>query len=431
MDYTQTLINRVLTNTISAIRNFEEDSIKFSLFEWKLNGSGFELELVNDGIQDFFYFLLNCKNSEKYPIVKENDDIEEHEYINLVDNFIADVKISVLNDALNNLIDHFRLKRERKKYPNIVEELFFSFDSFEKQIKEYSLSFEFLDTEDLINEVNVNRDDIHFTVPKILFPWYAFALMFTHQHLSSKKIKLVKTKYLPLKWTRSEYPNEEVLFINGQKSFQAFINFLKVNHSSVSAKYNRSLNLYLFNETTNLYDIYNIVDAFREGQGYMTDQSFIADSIDDMNKNERYKKKQKIFDGASKLAKLNNLGVKTLLINDYYSGTLFENEEVWTTFNQIFDNCKNTLVNFIKEKYIPTLQKSLENVPKRVLIDFTIYRLFSEEEPFIDFFINIVEGGLSVYSPSSDDDIEMHLYEAYAYAYKGFYKGKNSKTRKK
>ncbi|WP_445478308.1 hypothetical protein ACULLL_18870 [Lysinibacillus irui] len=427
MDYAQSLINRVLTNTISAIRGFEEDSIKFPLFEWKLNSSGFELEIVNEGIQSFFYLLLDCQNYEKYPFIKENDGIEEHEYISLVDNFIADVKMSVLNDALNNMIDHFRLKRESKKYPDIVKELFFSYDSFEKQIKEYSLSFDFLNTEDLINEINVNRDTIHLKVPKILFPWYAFALMFTHQNLS-RKINIVKTKYLPLKFTKSNYPNEEGIFIDGQKSFQAFINSLIVNHSSIKANYNRSLNLYSFNETTNLYDIYNVVETFRTESGYMEYQ--LADSIDDMDKYARYEKKQKIFARVGKLAKLNNLGVKTILINDYYSETLFENKVVWTTFNQIFDHCKNTLVNVIRERYIPIFQEPLEHVPKEILIDFAIYRIFSEEEPFEELVDNILEVGLPVYLPSSEDDIEMHLYEAYAYAYKGFYKGRNSTTKK-
>lgn len=428
MDYTQSVINRVLTNTISVIRSFEEDSIKFPLFEWKLNSSGFELEIVNDGIQNFFYLLLDCQNYEKYPFIKENDDIEEHEYISLVDNFIADVKMSVLNDALNNLIDHFRLKREPKKYPNIVKELFFSFDSFEKQIKEYSLSFDFLNTEDLINEINVNRETIHLKVPKILFPWYAFALMFTHKDLTIDEINIVKTRYLPLKSSKSDYPNEKDLFINGQKSFQAFINSLIVNRSNVVDQYNRSLNLYLFNETTNLYDIYNVVNTFREESGYMQFLPFLVDSIDDMNKYERFNRKQKIFEEAGKLAKLNNLGVKTLLLDNYDSETLFGNEEVWTTFNQIFDHCKNTLVNVIKERYIPIFQEPLENVPKEILIDFAIYRLFSKEEPFEELIENILEEGLPVYSPSKDD-IEMHLYEAYAYAYKGFYEGKNSKPK--
>ncbi|MGE8003563.1 hypothetical protein [Lysinibacillus sp. NPDC093216] len=430
MNEAESIINKVLSNTISAIKNFEEDSIKFPLFEWKLDSGGFELEIVNDSIHSFFYLLLDCQNYEIYPFTTGIDDIEEDEYASLVDNFFSDVKMSVLNDALNNLIDHFRLKREYKKYPNILKEIFFSFDSFEKQIKEYSLSFDFLNTENLINVINVNRDTIHLKVPKILFPWYAYALMFTHKYLSSKKINIANKKYLSLKWSRSDYPNEENLFINGQKSFQAFINSLRVNHSSVSAKYNRSLNLYLFNETTNLYDIYNVVNTFGEDSAYMEFQAFIGESIDEMNKYERYKKKQTIFAGVSKLAKLNNLGVKTLLINEYYSKTLFENEEVWTTFNQIFDNCKNTLVNDIKEKYLPIFPQPLENVPKEILIEFAIYNLFSKEEPFEEFIGNALEEGIPVYSPSSDD-LEMHLYEAYAYAYKSFYQGTKSNTKKK
>lgn len=426
------LLNEVLSDTDIALKEYEKDSLNFPLFEWVYNEYGFSPKLVNEHVKEYFLLLLSCQKFES-PLIK-NIDLKEEEYKLFLDYFFSDVIMSTLNDALNSLIKFFSLKRERKKYPDLVNELFYSFDSFESNIEKYISIYNFTEKDELLDVIGSLRDVIHYKIPKIVFPWYSYALLHTYKYVGAK-IKIVREKHLPLYWSRSEYPNEEKIFIESQTDFKAFITSISTNNSCTSTnEYNKSLNLYLFNETTNLYDIYNIISNFKEDSFYMNKERIkpITESINNMNKAERYKQKQKIFQAVGKIAKLNNLGIKTLFIDNYYnyySETLFDNEEVWDIFIRIFKYCKDTLVKGVKESSNSINNSALENVPQNIRVDYIIYKLFSMEEPFENFIeVALEEGQPPVYTSSTGDLESTHLYEAYAYAYKNFY---NSRYRSK
>lgn len=117
----------------------------------------------------------------------------------------------------------------------------------------------FQETEALLEVVHMNRTNINLKVPKIIFPWYIYALTNTYKILpkysDDKEINIVQERYIPLKQIRSRNAQEMELLDKSQRDFKSFIKSLKVN-----TIYNQSLNLYLFNETTNLYDIFNLVN---------------------------------------------------------------------------------------------------------------------------------------------------------------------------
>ncbi len=141
----------------------------------------------------------------------------------------------------------------------MLKNYFFDFKTFEEKVNQYMSEINFQETEALLEVVHMNRTNINLKVPKIIFPWYIYALTNTYKILpkysDDKEINIVQERYIPLKQIRSRNAQEMELLDKSQRDFKSFIKSLKVN-----TIYNQSLNLYLFNETTNLYDIFNLVN---------------------------------------------------------------------------------------------------------------------------------------------------------------------------
>lgn len=421
------MIDEIVAETINAIKDFEHDSDNFPLFEITRDDNGLITDLmINDRIMAFFVLLLRCnqyENSLVEPLSTIDNDYEE-----FLDYFLSDIKMCMLKDALINLVSFFESNKSDMKYPEIEQELFYDFTSFAEQIEQYISLTNFSDPDGVMNAIYEHQDVIHLKVPKLCFPWFAFALCHTYidfpSWVSQKKFNIINGRYLPLKWTRSKYPNEREIIEKAQKNFQVFIKSLEhQNDPQSKGTYNRSLNLYLFNETTNLYDLYNIVSLFREGSTYMRYQNFRMDNgiktTEDGNVDLRYHWKQSIFEGVSQIAEINTLGVKTLLIDDYYSKKLFTSEGVWDTFNKIVIYCKSFLLDSLKQQRL----SEYEHVADEIRLDYCVYSELNKEEPYEGFLQDALEGGLPIYVPS-EKEVETHLYEAYSYAYKNFYKGR-------
>lgn len=417
MDVTQQIIPKIRLT----IKNLE-DNKENPFFEWKLDNGSLNADIVNVEIDAFFellitfhYFEHTLNISESNEFVQELEKNKE----NILDQFFSDVKMSLLNDALVNLTNFFSNKKEMNlnHNPEIVKELFFDFKTFEEKAIQCMYEFNFQETEALLEVVHMNRTNINLKVPKIIFPWYIYALTNTYKRLpkysSNKEINIVQERYIPLKQIRSRNAKEMELLDKSQRDFKSFIKSLKVN-----TIYNRSLNLYLFNETTNLYDIFNLVNNKKEAlenENYKTLFSVYLKS------GEWYEIMDADFSEVSRMAKINSFGVKTLLINEFESKKLFINEEIWDIYNQIFKLCKSNLLNKIQENFLLTFK----HIPEKIRINYAIYRFLSKEEPFEDIIENVLEGELNVYAPSVDNNLENYLYNTYADAYKKFYESKN------
>lgn len=400
------------------------DSKENPLFEWKLDNGGLNAEIVNEEIDAFFELLITFHYFEYTYNFSEDKEFKqelEQNKKNLLNQFFSDVKMSILNDALVNLTNFFSNKKDihLNHNPEIVKELFFDFKTFEEKINQYMSEINFQETEDLLEVVHMNRTNINLKVPKIIFPWYIYALTNTYKVLpkySDKEINIVQERYIPLKQIRSRNAQEMELLDKSQRDFKSFIKSLKVN-----TIYNQSLNLYLFNETTNLYDIFNLVNNKKEA---IEDENFKTLFSEFLKSGEWYTIREANFQEVSRMANINSFGVKTLLINEFESKKLFNNEEIWDIYNQIFNFCKSNLLNKIQEDFL----LALKHIPEKIRLDFAIYRIFSKEEPFEDIVENVLEGELNIYAPSADNNQENYLYNAYADAYKKFYESRNKKT---
>ncbi len=91
-----------------------------------------------------------------------------------------------------------------------------------------------------------------------------------------------------------------------------------------------------------------------------------------MKSGEWYTIREANFQEVSRMANINSFGVKTLLINEFESKKLFNNEEIWDIYNQIFKFCKSNLLNKIHEDFL----LALKHIPEKIRLDFAIYRIF-------------------------------------------------------
>lgn len=433
MNITENLIEMVLPETIRALEDFERDRNKYPLFELTRNDDGSFSEMIfNDGIMAFFGLILQCRNHRnglieqtihtEFDSKTEYEFVTELEYNKFLHYFLSDIKMSMLKDALINLVDYFESNESEKEHSEIRNELFYDFNSFAEQIKKFVSLTGLADPDAVIGALTEHEEIIHLKVPKLCFPWFAYALCHTYKYFpkpeNRKKLYIVNGKHLSLNWTRSDYSDgvvERDTIEKAQKNFRAFIKSLEGNNDT----YNRSLNMYLFNETTNLYDIFNLVNLFPESP-YMKYQNLRMENgiktTENANKYERYLWKWRIFEGVSHIAAINTLGVKTILIDDYFSEELFTDLRVWDVFNKIFSYTKSCLLDVFRENQLSEYKRIVDDIR----LDYAVFRELHKEEPFEDFLADAYEGGLPIYIPS-ENEAETHLYDAYYYAYKNFY----------
>lgn len=174
--------------------------------------------------------------------------------------------MSMLKDALINLVNYFNVNKSDSDHSDnerkIKKEFFYNdFTIFETQFTQYLSMANHSEPDKVAEVVEDHQSAIHLKVPKICFPWYAFALCRTYKGFpkseNAKEFHIVNGQKLSLKFTRSDYPNEKEIIEKAQNDFHFFIRSLIDGDI-----YNKSLNLYFFNEATNLYDLFNLVDIF-------------------------------------------------------------------------------------------------------------------------------------------------------------------------
>ncbi len=430
--------DKILTEANTAIENYEQNTREYLLFdfdrEYDRDFSEMLKSLMFDKKLIRFFRMLLVKNTLAEGIVlPTRSEMGEFLYF-----FFSDIKMYLLKDAMIRLSNYFVKNIDSKKYLELKYELFYKSDEFKKEIISFVTKSKLADKAGIINVVNEYEKIIHCKVPKICFPWYAYALCHTFADFPSRESKknfyIVNGLHLSLNPIgRNKFPDMGEYLEGAHNKFSAFLNTIESKGESLyRPTYNRSLNLFLFNELTNLYDLINIVGVFRDRSYYMKYQvSRMEIGINTINKEmerDRNIWKKEILDGVSHIAELGTLGVKNLLIDNYYKKELFTDKRTWITLKRIMMYCKKYLLEVLKEHHL----SEFENLPEEIQLDYCIYSLLHKEEPYTSFLndpLEIVPADVDesedhekeiVITPSPKE-IYLHLNEAYFYAHKGFY----------
>lgn len=187
----------------------------------------------------------------------EDEDEDEAHIDAFLEYFKADLLMDILYDTVKNILLIFNSKKKIKQHQEIFNELFFKDkEEFKYYLKGFdkvkSLDDDKKDTWDLLFNIFYNK------IPKILFPWYLYAIKIDVNELKNgKKItQPIRVKKLHL----FEIKNDSTDFV--LKAIQEIRDFMIILSNDFNDEFNKSLNLYAFNHVTNLLDIYILVNSF-------------------------------------------------------------------------------------------------------------------------------------------------------------------------
>lgn len=406
---------------------FRDGDVSYA-FRWKILNGEYTLEITDSRVKEFLKLILVSKQISRF-----NDtslEIDNNEYERFVTYFTSSATLSLLKDALSDLSRFFFKKRNRRDYPDIFAEVFFeSPNSFEHYITSCLSTHTFgMGNESyLLEKSSALKSDLYYIIPKLTQPVHLFAMSYTIDTLFGafkEYPQIIKKRSLPLFKTAGSVYSHFELYQKAQKDFKSFMGMLNKDISSQNGSlHNNSLNLFMLNELTNLYDLYKVVDLFKESR-YMYFGMF-------ENKNDSRKSKEKhradleyYFNNLSAITKSDNLGLKSFILNEnYFNVDLVNTDEFWDISKSIIDCAKESLAEFIKKES----DINLNDVPTEIRAQYGMYLSFAyKNELFLDEITDICNVEIPIYKYNEDNLKELAMFEAYGYGYRAFYNTKNS-----
>lgn len=263
--------------------------------------------------------------------------------------FSMDVKISLLNEAISELQKFFLKKTNRKKYDVIFKELFYTESQVIDLIQNAGIYLSLWSEEEIPEKLYL-LIDINQQIPKIKFPWLFFIFCTTMDN-NGQDLNYLSERFLGLKWTRGKIGSKsnigKNIFREAQQRYVLFMMILKKYESAKDEGYNLSLNLYCFNQATNLFDIDQVLKPILE-------------------KNLSVSHYQQII-------ALEGIAIKNRIIEKDLNGKLLSDISCLKRFNKVFNDCKALLRDIFK------VELENEDIPNDIATAYSIYTTFSEE----------------------------------------------------
>lgn len=404
------IIVRIIRNAIIALK--EDEAWIFGFEKEKYTGSMDDDDVLKHIIIDRdvwrFFGLLFAEM-----LRTSNDSVSwpDREKIScFVKLFIADVKMSLLRDALIRLGNYF-LKHE-ETHTKIFSELFFSEDDLKKEFEQFNSKVNIISSDEMHNVLDDYSYHLHLKIPKICFPWYAYAVL--HSYTQYKKTENVVDRFSvvygqTLSLTslgRNSYPSNTNYLDERLKKIRSFLDF-----NALKEMYNRSLNVYQFEEVTNLYYIFHKLYKLKMND---TGVLFLRE-----NSKNRHKEMESYFCDSGEVSRFKGFSGKMhlstninneLLMDKYRIDTeLFsedqinanndastgkdENADIGTDkkyseevrhniigdiYNEIFNNLKRVFKKIVLHHHLT----NEINIPADIRLDYSIYKLLKEYEPY-------------------------------------------------
>lgn len=299
--------------------------------------------------------------------------------------FSMDVKISLLNDAITELQNFFSKKAHIKKYKVIFRELFYTDSQVIDLIQNEGIHLG-LWSKEKVPEKLYRLTDINQQIPKIKFPWLFFILC-TSMDKDGQNLNFLSKRYLGLKWTSGKVGSkaaiERNIFRDAQQRFSMFIEILKKYELAKDEGYNLSLNLYCFNQATNLFDIEQVLNPIvQEGVMVSHYQQIVA---------------------------LEGVAIKNRIIEEGLNGEVLSDILCLKKFNKVFNDCKALLRDIFFD-----VERENQDIPDEIATAYLIYTTFSKENYYESLIKKYTRSENVIYPKDSKD------FELYGAIYKTF-----------
>lgn len=266
--------------------------------------------------------------------------------------FSVDIKTSLLNSAVDELQEFFTLKSNQDKFPGVFSELFYSEKRIVEIVCEEGVKLGFWGCDEVPEKIYEIKD-LNLQIPKIKFQWLFFVIFSTKSY-QGKDLKKLAQRFLKLKWTRSKAPIEIDVFYEAQERIRNFSSILKKYEMAKYEGYNLSLNLFCFNQVTNLLDLVQIFNSRDE-------------------KNLRDFKLVEIIE-------LEGSATKSKFICGGRDGEVLYDENTLLKFNWIFRECRMLLKN--EFEHIAT--KENYGLPIEIATAYVTYKYLLNDSTYDD-----------------------------------------------
>ncbi|WP_427071287.1 hypothetical protein [Lysinibacillus fusiformis] len=341
-------------------------------------GSLLNIEFMDEGNM----FKLNSFNKkiEKYlcNLLREEakDDIQDfYQYLK------DDLVMELLYDAVQNIIVFFSNSTNKKKFKDLSSEFFF------KNSAEFNLFLDEINLDENVKDLFcLVSIDIYDLFPKILFPWYVYALSKTIE----SKIKFGEKISKPIDHRRLRLHNLQNSHLEKSEEGRShFENYIKNLRKTNNKKINKSLCLLAFNKITNLFDLNSMMGIYEYSSvKYKFDMTI--DNNDQLKSVIRSN-----FNLYAHLIHFSGMKTRSYLFETYKYETKFlkfEDNLFYST--KIFEMLKNTM----KEKIIEEFDvKSQINIPSEIKKDYLFFYMLQNEELYID-----------LYNDDTDDNVQFN-----------------------
>lgn len=314
------------------IKEFDEEDEIGEHFYWDVEESPIQGNCRRYNLPNFFKRSIGNSFNEK--------------------DFSVDIKMNLLNSAVDKLQEFFTLKSNQDKFPGVFSELFYSEKRIVEIVCEEGVKLGFWGCDEVPEKIYEIKD-LNLQIPKIKFQWLFFVI-FSTKGYQGKTLKKLAQRFLKLKWTRSKAPIEIEVFIEAQERIRNFASILKKYEMAKYEGYNLSLNLFCFNQVTNLLDLVQIF-------------------------NGRDKKNLRDFK-LVEIIELEGAATKSRFICGMRDGEVLHDENTLLKFNRIFRECRMLLKN--EFEYEATIENY--GLPNEIATAYVTYKYLQNDSTYDD-----------------------------------------------
>lgn len=391
-----------------------------NLFQWSNLKGKWIVEIIDPIFYDFFERYLGKSNKK---LIKK-----------LLKGFESDVIVRLMDNSLSNLVCHV------KDNGAIQNPLYYEDNVFYDEISYYTNKLNIEENESVLSKVEEYMELISTSIPLQLIPFGAYALV-NSENISKNLVTdiISNIQHLQLKWLTRTAPNikeknkDADRILLGQVAFGDFtqlLNLVNINHNlnDRSRKYNTSLNFYVFNKYTSLYDVYLLSsELFKKSRLIRLQRQYPNKIYNELNYTERYIFKKNLCEDFAPLMMIEGVLFKRFIIKNHLNTQKFNSIGFANFANAIIDTCMYELGDSICLMYKndPKFSDLPEDIRKDAIVLETLLEGYS---PYNKFIMKTAEEFMALEHPITSQK-EKIKYELYHYAYKAIFNEKKQMSK--
>ncbi|MER2192137.1 MAG: hypothetical protein ABS951_14345 [Solibacillus sp.] len=379
-------------------------------WKWSKDEDGWRVEIISE------LFIEALSNSDQEASNK----------------FVEDFKRAIKADAIVGLQVVSLEGIIKKNSPEVIkwkEEsgLFYNLEDYEETLDKEMKNLECDEDrrEDALKKLRIAEKNIEFHLPKFLTPFGAFILV-NSSPLTQKTVNDLfgNTDQIKLSWIKDAYPNIEKenksskVVVKNQISTYNFLQLLKQKQLN-SSGINTSVNLYLFNKYTSLFDVWMLSKLTMKyaNLNKLTKMPKLKQYVK-VNKKVRFQMKVELCKRVAKVTNIKGVLLKRLLVKQFLNKPLLFEEKFLEDMEGFLDDATEGLKEYILKNI--SNNEMYMDIPEDIREDYIIYEQLKDVNPYNQLINNKMNKEFTSEFPITNTK-KASFYEYYLYFHLAIY----------